>query len=203
MTSNKTKVAILVAQGVQDEEFLYPYYRIQEEGFEMDVILSPHPKYPNPTGKYGIPIKSNKTTTNLYTTNGVLVSNYDIVIIPGGWQAPEIMRMDEKILRFLQHANNHKTIIAAICHGPQVLISAKIVSGRKITGYQGIRDDIVNAGAIYIDNGVIIDNNIITAQHYKDNPEFLKSILNTYYDFNRPTLPIRDDKVPKDWQYPL
>lgn len=170
----QNKAALLVAQGVQDEEYIYPYYRLQEAGFDLDVILSPSIKYPNPTGKYGIPIQYNMASYNIDLTR-----SYEILIVTGGWQAPEIMRLDSNILTLIQMANSQNKIIGAICHGSQVLISAKVVDKRRMTCYTGIKDDLQNAGAIYVDQGVVVDGNLITAQHYRDNPEFMKLILDT------------------------
>ncbi len=183
------KAALLVAQGVQDEEYIYPYYRLQEAGFDLDVILSPSIKYPNPTCKYGIPIQYNITSSadilkweRDNSNNIVLTCPYDILIVTGGWQAPEIMRLDSNILTLIQKANDQNKIIGAICHGPQVLISAKVVDKRRMTCYTGIKDDLQNAGAIYVDQDVVEDRNFVTAPHYKNNPEFMKAILNTYND---------------------
>lgn len=163
---------ILVAQGVQDQEFWYPYYRLIEAGFGVDVVVSG--KTDGLSGKYGIPIKDWQWTTDALTLDDF----YDLVIIPGGWQAPEIMRQDEKILQLVSFLNDAGGIIGAICHGPQVLISAGICKYRKMTCYKGMQDDLINAGAQYIDESVVIDDNIITAPHYDDNPEWMRAIMN-------------------------
>ena len=190
-----SNIALFVAQGVQDEEYLYPYYRFQEEEFQLDVILSYNSRYPNPTGKYGIPIKWNMTTKEL-----TFPCKHDILVIAGGWQAPEIMRQDLNLLKYLDSANDQNKVIGAICHGPQVLISANIVKNRKMTSFAGIKDDIVNAGAYYIDRGVVVDDNLITAQHYKDNPLFLRSILEAYkYHWTLTHIDKNNDK----YQYPM
>lgn len=173
------KAAILVAEGVQDEEFIYPYYRLQEFGCELDVVLSPYKlRTCDVAGKYGIPIKWNKLSS--VVTNNL----YDLIVIPGGWQCPEILRMDKNILALVEKHFLEGKIIAAICHGSQVLISAlhntEPYPHLMMTGYKGIMHDIINAGFSYVDKSVVIDtdNCIITAQHYKDNPEFMKTVLN-------------------------
>ena len=166
--------ALLVAQGVQDEEFLYPYYRLQEAEFDLSVVFVDHPKYNKCMGKYGIPFLFN------YTIDEVIDEQYDIVIIPGGLQGPEIMRMNTNVLRFVQKNYQAESIIAAICHGPQVLISADIIREKRLTGFLGIKDDIINAGGTYIDKEIVIDGNLITSPHYKHNPIFMKTILEKF-----------------------
>lgn len=160
---------IFVAQGVQDQEFWYPYYRLNEERFNVDVVAPTT----NVTGKYGIPIKNVD-----YLTHDLKIDNYyNLIIVPGGWQAPEIMRQDVYITTYLEYANRQKILIGTICHGPQVLISANIVKDRHMTCYKGMKDDLINAGAKYLNQAVVIDNNIISAQHYDNNPEWMKAII--------------------------
>lgn len=174
------KVVILVAEGVQDEEFIYPYYRLQEE-FEVDVAVSKKDFGSTIKGKYGVPIKGvNKTFDELNA------DDYVAVIIPGGWQCPEKLRMDEDVLRFVRDMNQTGKVISAICHGPQVLISAGIIQKIWVSGYIGIKDDIINAGASYSNVAVatiydIAQNHahIVTAPHYKDNPDWMKLTLET------------------------
>lgn len=191
------KACILVAQGVQDEEFIYPYYRLKED-FDLDVIFVTAPKYGNPVGKYGIPFKPDiwlnehvksymeqrklPYTENESTALIKLTDKYDVVIIPGGWQAPEIMRMNEYVKVFVARIHEQNKIIGAICHGPQVLISANVGRNQKMTAFQGIKDDIANFGAEFVDRPVVVDGNLVTAQHYKDNSEFMKAVLKTYFE---------------------
>ena len=181
------KAIILVAQGVEDVEFWYPYYRLQEAGFDIDVVVSGYSDivvsgYLNITGKYGIPIKNIHLTSqslpNMCKSNS---KEPNLIIVPGGWQAPEIMRQDKNILDFLRYHNHYnqqkRTIIGTICHGSQVLISAGIVQGKRMTCYKGMKDDLINAGAKYVNVPVVIDENIVSAQHYDNNPEWMKAIL--------------------------
>jgi protease I len=168
------KSVILVAEGVQDEEFIYPYYRLQEEG-EVVVVGSlrfGRDNYTSLKCKYGIPIKINEISTYIHR-----YLDADLVVVPGGWQCPEILRMDQCILKYLNDMVGQAKIIGAICHGPQVLISADVLYECEATGYVGIKDDINNYGAVYVDSPVVRHNNIITAQHYKDNPQFIKACI--------------------------
>jgi protease I len=165
---------IFAAQGVQDQEFFYPYYRLREAKWNVDVIISGKLHI---TGKYGIPIKHINGITSSVTYDDF----YDLVIVPGGWEAPEIMRQDECVLEFLKYADEQNMVIGAICHGPQVLISADIVKNRAMTCYKGMKDDLVNAGAHYMNQPVVIDKNIITAPHYDNNPEWMEAILQQFH----------------------
>lgn len=167
---------IVVAQGVQDEEFIYPYYRLQEEG-NVDVVFISTSSYSQPIGKYGVPFKP---TIDL---KDISVDQYDCLIIPGGWQCPEILRMDERVLDLTRMFFRKDKVIGAICHGPQVLISAGIfkTDGIYSTGYKGIADDLKNAGALYLDREVVISKDhigiLVTSPHYRNNTDFIKSVI--------------------------
>lgn len=164
------KAVIITAKDVQDEEFLYPYYRLQEAGFDLDVCLVGT----GDKGKYGIPIRPVPGKSLIESSQ--LQNQYDIVIIPGGW-APELVRMDVTVTAFIKKEFHYRTsIIGAICHGPQVLISAMICDGLVMSGYIGIADDITNAGAIYTPN-IAVSETVVTAAHYRDNPIWMKTIL--------------------------
>lgn len=175
------KALILTAQGVQDEEFIYPYHRLIEEGYDLKVVFVPTEKYKKQVGKYGIPFKSDMSIENADIDE---LLNNDLLIIPGGWQAPEIMRMNNKVLDLVRKFKENNKIIAAVCHGPQVLISANILKGVNATGFSGIKDDLINAGANYIDAPFVTDNNIITSPHYKDLGPWMKEVLRVHYEKN-------------------
>lgn len=158
------KAVILLAPGFQDEEVVYPYYRMLEEGWEVELWSADGG---NVRGKSGTP----------FPTQDQFGGRPEVVLIPGGWECPEKLRMAQVVTDFLRLRNGAGDLIAAICHGPQVLISAGIVKGRTVTGYPGIRDDLINAGAIYPTEPVVRDGNLITAQHYRDLPEFMREII--------------------------
>ena len=162
------KVAILVEDSVDDREFWYPYYRIQEAGFQP-VIVGPKAgkKY---TGKYGTAIESDAAPGDL--------SPKDLagVIIPGGW-APDKLRTSDEILGFLREVNSAGKIVAAICHAGSLLISAGIVKGAKMTSYKSIKDDLVAAGAEWVDEPVVRWKNFVTSRCPDDLPVFGKTIV--------------------------
>lgn len=181
--------AILFAQGVQDEEFIYPYYRLQEDGFKVKTLFIPTQKYNQPIGKYGIQFPVTRSWDKFHDDYFIhQATECDILIIPGGWQCPEILRMSDIVRRVVREFAYRSKIIAAICHGPQVLISADVGKSKSMTGFEGIHDDITNYSRVRppCDERVVHDGNfgydLITAQHYKDNPEFMKKILEVYYN---------------------
>ncbi|MBF0384761.1 MAG: type 1 glutamine amidotransferase [Candidatus Omnitrophica bacterium] len=162
------KIVIITAQNFQDEEFTYPYYRLKEEGYLVDVAT---PDKKEVFGKYGVPARPN------VDTNDLRVSNYDAVIIPGGFEAPDRLRIRKEVLEFVNGMYKAKKLVAAICHGPWVCISAGILKGMKATGYIALKDDIVNAGAEYLEKDVVVDGNLITSPHYKNNGDFMKAVI--------------------------
>lgn len=183
--------AILFAQGVQDEEFIYPYYRLQEDGFKVKTLFIPTQKYNQPIGKYGIQFPVTRSWDKFHDDYFIhQATECDILIIPGGWQCPEILRMSSIVRRVVREFACKSKIIAAICHGPQVLISAGVGKDKYMTGFEGIHDDIRNFGGRLPSKDnlpkVVHDDNfgydLITAPHYRDNPEFMKKILEVYYN---------------------
>ena len=109
-------------------------------------------------------------------------NDYDILVLPGGVKAMEKVRQNLKIIDFITKFNNQNKIIACICSGAQLLISAKVVKGRKIAGYYSMKDDLINAGAIYTDLPAVVkdDKNIITTAHYKDMGPWMKAVIKNF-----------------------
>ena len=163
------RVVIIVAQNFQDEEYVYPYYRVMEEGYHVDVAT---PGGQNMPGKYGIPARATKSTDDLKA------SDYDCVILPGGFESPDRLRIRQEVLRFVREMFEAGKLVAAICHGPWICISAGIIKGKRATAYMSIADDMRNAGAIYLEEDVVVDGNLITAPHYKNNGDFMKAVIN-------------------------
>jgi len=170
------KAIILSGRLVQDHEFIYPYYRLLEEQFKVDVcLLGGKPVQ----GILGTNIPPNKDD-EVFSPDQIKVSEYNLLILPGGAKAMEYLRQDKTVLDIIKYFDQDKKIIGCICHGAQLLISAINLNNRKITGYYSIKDDIVNSGAIYIDAPFVEDNNIITSPHYKYLGDWMKAILNKF-----------------------
>ena len=162
------KALILTGNLVQDHEFIYPYYRVQEDGYKVDVAVRDKKQVNGIIGSKIIPTKD---------IPELKVEDYDLLILPGGAKAMEYMRQDVEILKFISDFNSSGKTIASICHAAQLLISSKIVKGRKISGYYSIKDDINNAGAVYTDEPAVVDGNIVTTAHYKDLGIWMKTAL--------------------------
>ncbi len=167
LSMNK-KAVIVVAAGVEDTEFAYPYYRLQEAGFVVEVATKGKK---DTEGKWGLPIAATVDAEKITETE------YDLIVIPGGYESPDRVRQIENVLAVLRAFDAKKKIISSVCHGPWVLISAGIVRGRRLTCYPGCKDDLINAGAHYEAAPVLVDDNIVTAPHFRNNPEWLRETL--------------------------
>ncbi|MFA5422755.1 MAG: type 1 glutamine amidotransferase domain-containing protein [Phycisphaerae bacterium] len=161
------KALILIADGVEDLEFFYPYYRLQEEGIDVEIAGPATEKY---TGKYGYQAEAEVSLTSIPK------GEYGLLIIPGG-KAPESFRLLPGAVDIARKMMEAGKPVAAICHGPQLLISANVLKGRKATCWKGVKDDIIAAGAEYIDEEVVVDGNLITSRSPDDLPAFCGEIF--------------------------
>ena len=165
----KTKVAILVEKNFEDSEFQIPYTALQEARAEVTVLGSRVNE--NYAGKQGkVTIKADATTTEMRA------ADFDAVIIPGG-MAPDTMRTNMKTVRFVEDAMQQGKLVAAVCHGPQVLIEGDLLRGKRATGFRAIRKDMQNAGAKFEDAPLVVDGNLITSRRPGDLPIFTAAIL--------------------------
>ena len=158
---------------MQDHEFIYPFYRLLEEEISVDVCLLEGKPV---KGYFGTAIPPNKNHP-VKKINEIEVKDYNILVIPGGVKSMEKVRQNKDIIKFISEFDKKNKIIACICSGAQMLISAKVVKGRKISGYYSMRDDIENAGGIYEDLPAVVDKNIVTTAHYKDLGPWMKAAL--------------------------
>ena len=167
------KAIIISGNLAQDHEFIYPYYRLLEADFEVDVcMLEGKPV----KGFLGTTLPPNKDQP-VKSIDDIKVNDYKVLVLPGGVKAMEKVRQEGRIIEFISDFNKQKKIIACICSGAQLLISAKVVKNRKIAGYYSMKDDLINAGAIYTDLPAVIDENIITTAHYKDMGPWMREVI--------------------------
>lgn len=165
----KTRVAILVEKNFEDSEFQIPYTALQEAGAEVVVLGSRvNETYAGKQGK--VSIKADATTTEMRA------ADFDAVIIPGG-MAPDTMRTNMKTVRFVADAVEQGKLVAAVCHGPQVLIEGDLLQGKRATGFRAIRKDMQNAGARFEDAPLVVDDRLITSRRPGDLPIFTTAIL--------------------------
>jgi protease I len=160
-------VAVLIADIFEDLELWYPILRLREARAEVTVV---GPKVGTFTGKRGTSARSDVAAADAVS------SDFDAVVIPGGY-APDHMRRDPAMVQLVRAVYDSGGIVAAICHGGWMLASAGIVDGRQVTGFHSIRDDMVNAGAEFVDREVVEDERIITSRTPDDLPAFARTIL--------------------------
>jgi len=164
---SKGKVAVLVENDYQDQEVWVPLFRLREEGYETVVIGTGAEKY---TSKYGYPIKADLAAARASS------GDFKGVIIPGGW-APDRLRLDPAVLKLVRELFDSGRVVAAICHAGWVLASAGVAKGKKLTAYKAIRDDMIHAGAEFIDAEVVRDGNLITSRTPDDLPAFCRAVV--------------------------
>lgn len=169
------KALILTYEGYQDHEVIYPYYRLTEDDYDVEIISNKLGRFHGILGTY---MNGTHLLADLSdSSKREKFFDYDMLVIPGGVKALEYLRQDGGALSFIREWNDRKKVIACICHGAQLLISAGVVKGREISGYYSIRDDINNAGATYVDAPYVVSDNIVTSPHYKHMGPWLKKAL--------------------------
>ena len=162
------RAVVLVEQQYQEMEIWYPVYRLREAGCTV-TLVGPEAGQTYPS-KLGYPAKSDKAIKD------VSPNDFDLVVIPGGF-APDYLRRNEAILRFVSTMAEQGKVVAAICHGPWVLCSTQALKGRRATCFFAIKDDVMNAGANYVDAEVVRDGNLITSRKPDDLPAFMQAIF--------------------------
>jgi protease I len=174
------RALIITWENFQDQELVYPYYRLREvANSPEDIVIMA-----NVTGKFfgimGVNMESHALISDLSNIEKVnyYIENYDLLVIPGGVKALEKLRQEKQVILFIAAWNNKKKIIASTCHGAQLMISAKITSGKRISGYYSIEDDISNSGAVYVNEPVVVDGNIVSSPHYNWMGEWMNTAIN-------------------------
>ena len=162
------KIVLITGPGFEDVEVIYPCFRLQEEGFAVDVATSTNGEV---FGKHGLPMRPSINLKELS------VKNYDAVIIPGGYEAPDRVRQVAEVLEFIRKMFSSGKVVSSICHGPWVLISADIVKNKNATCYIGMKDDLKNAGARYLIKNVVVDDNLVTSDHPRNLSAWMKTTI--------------------------
>ncbi len=161
------RVAVLVEDQYQVLEVWYPYFRLREEGIETVLVGTGKGTYKS---KEGYPADEEKRIQD------VTADEFDGVVIPGGY-APDILRRYEEVNAFVRQMHEKGKLVAAICHAGWVIASAGILKGKKATCFSAIRDDLVNAGAVFIDEEVVVDGNLVTSRTPHDLPAFCREAI--------------------------
>lgn len=161
------KALIISADGYEDSELLVPYYRFLEEGIEADIASM---KKQPIKGKHGYEAEVTKTLAEARP------EDYDILVLPGG-KAPEAVRKEPAALEIARDFFRTGKPVAAICHGPQTLITAGLLNGRRATCSRTVADELKAAGAIYEDTEVVVDGNLVTSRKPSDLPAFMRETM--------------------------
>ncbi|MFP4053961.1 MAG: type 1 glutamine amidotransferase domain-containing protein [Phycisphaerae bacterium] len=168
MSLQGKRIAIMLDREYQELEVWYPYYRLLEEGADV-ALVGPQAATEYPS-KLGYPCRSTSAARDVHA------KEYDAVVIPGGW-APDYMRRDESMIRFVRQAAEAGIVLAAICHGGWMLCCTDALQGKKATSFVAIRPDMINAGADWVDQECVIDGNVITARKPDDLPAFCGAVI--------------------------
>ncbi|HQN75379.1 MAG TPA: type 1 glutamine amidotransferase domain-containing protein [Methanomassiliicoccales archaeon] len=167
MPEQRRKVAVLVEDDYEDLELWYPYFRLIEAGYEPVLI---GPREGTYRGKRGYEAKVGLSADRADARD--LLG----LVIPGGW-APDRLRRHPSVVELVRSAFDRGAIIASICHGGSLLVSANVVRGRKVTSFHSIEVDLINAGARFMDREVVVDGNLITSRRPDDLPAFMRELL--------------------------
>lgn len=160
------RIAVLAEDLYEDLELWYPVLRFREAGADVAIV---GPKRGEFTSKHGYPVQAD------LAADEVDPETLDAVVVPGGY-APDRMRRHPSMVDLVRKAGEKGKVVAAICHGPWMLVSARLLKGRRVTGFFAIRDDLVNAGAGFLDAEVVTDGNIVTSRRPEDLPAFCRAI---------------------------
>lgn len=169
MSLKGKKVLLVAADLVDEKEFIYPIYRLREEGAEVTVAgMTDAPTVKGNKGMTALPVDR--------SVEGLKADDFDGIIIPGGF-APDIMRRSETLLNLVRDFNAAEKPIAFICHAGWVPVSAGILDGRRATSFSAIKQDIINAGADWVDEEVVVDGPLISSRTPEDLGPFMKAVI--------------------------
>jgi protease I len=162
------RVAILLEDMYNEFEYWYPYYRLKEAGAEVTVVGSG--RLPTFHSKIGLPAAAEASA------EAVSAADFDGVVIPGGY-APDQMRRSPAMVKLVRDLFGQGKVVAAICHAGWMLCSADILKGRTATSFFSIRDDMIHAGAAWVDQEAVVDGNLVTSRKPDDLPAFMKAVI--------------------------
>ncbi|MFL5393498.1 MAG: type 1 glutamine amidotransferase domain-containing protein [Myxococcales bacterium] len=163
------RIACLLGPGFEDSEFRLPYDALKNAGYQVDIISM----------KAGTELKGYKGKEMVKSEKGideVRADDYQAILIPGG-HSPDQIRKDKKIVEFVKKFDSMKRPIAAVCHGPQLLLTARLVRGRTLTAWETVQGDLEQAGANVKDQEVVVDQNWITSRKPEDLKAFSEAML--------------------------
>ena len=166
-----TKVALVATNGFEDSELTKPLEALREHGADVTIIA---PESGTITGKQGTEIEVDSSIVD------VDAAEFDALLLPGGVQNPDLLRVDESVVDFVREFFEGGKPVAAICHAPWLLIEAGVVSGRKLTSWPSLKTDLKNAGATWVDEEVVVDQGLVTSRKPDDLPAFCDKMLEEF-----------------------
>lgn len=178
------KALIITSTGFRDHEVVYPYYRLIGAGFNVDIVADKRDERGRVYGVSNVNMPCTVLLKDFVENIDHYQNTYDFLVIPGGVVALEKLRLIKPVIEFTTEWNRRNKVIASICQGAQILISAKVLNGRKASGYYNIADDIENAGGIFVDAPVVRDGNIICSPHYDYMGEWMEEALQVYNELS-------------------
>ncbi len=178
------KSIILTHSMFQDQEVQYPFFRLQEEG----TVFVAAEQVGKIKGILGTEVPSHMTTETLINSEDDYLRTFDLLVLPGGVKAMEKLRQDKNALDFVAHWAGVNKPIASICSGAQMLISARVrLIGRRISAYPAMSVDVENTGAIFVNEPVVVDGNIISSPHYNHLAAWMKATHTYMYSIDKPS----------------
>ncbi|KAF5032621.1 Protein/nucleic acid deglycase 2 [anaerobic digester metagenome] len=167
---NAKKALLISADNFEDSELLYPLYRLREAGFHVDIAA---PAAGTITGKHGYAVAANLAVDAVESAGSC---GYSLLVLPGG-KAPATLRTIPKVIDIVTDFASSGIPMAAICHGPQILVTARLLRGRHATCYKTVADELKEAGALYEDAPVVVDGNLVTSRMPDDLPDFMREVM--------------------------
>ncbi len=167
MSLQGKRILSIVSEDYDDLELFYPMLRLKEEGATVDVAGLKKTTY---KGKFGLSVDSD------LSFDEVDITRYDALLVPGGW-APDKLRRFEEVLDFVRFMNDNDRVIGMICHAGWVLASADVLKGKTVTSTPGIKHDLINAGANWVDEAGVVDGNLVSGRRPPDLPVYLPLLI--------------------------
>ena len=174
---NKKTVAILATNGFEESELREPKEALEKAGADVHIISEKSGEIKSwADGNWGKSYKVDKTLDE------VSQSDYNALMLPGGVINPDTLRRNEKAVKFVKSFFENKKPVGAICHAPWLLAEADVLEGRKVTSFYSIKKDLINAGAKWVDEEVVVDEGLVTSRNPNDLPAFNNKLVEEVYE---------------------
>lgn len=183
-TIMKKKALFITCTGFKDHELVYPYYRVLGAGFQATVVADKKDSRNRVYGFHGVNMPCDVLLPDFAKDMDRYFNEYDLLILPGGSANTEQLRQVKPVLEFVKRWDDSGKCMGIICHAAQVLINAKMLKGRTISGFYAIQTDIENAGATWVDGPYVVDRNIIASPHYDHMGPWMEKVLEVYEQMN-------------------